>query len=236
MSDGEAAGSPLDALRAVLPRPVRRVLGRLGRSLASVPTRVLHPWRRRRALRKVRSVLPADSVLFVCKGNVCRSPYAERVFRNLLGRDPNGAPDVRSAGFIGPGRPPPERAVEVARARGVDTADHRSRTLGPKTPGMGGLVVVMNARQARKLRRRFPSMKGRLVILGDLDPRRPRRRGIEDPWSESPETFHRVFRRIERCVATLARACRGKAEPAAAVSPKSGEQPGLRPATAERPR
>lgn len=69
-------------------------------------------------------------VLFVCMGNICRSPTAEGVFRQLL-RDAGleGAVETDSAGTHGyhVGRPPDPRAQEAARKRGIVMDDLRAR-------------------------------------------------------------------------------------------------------------
>src|SRR2546425_10349935 len=78
------------------------------------PARILHPFVRRTAIaRLAQRGLPA-SVLFVCHGNICRSPFAAAVLRRVI----HGV-RVDSAGFLGPGRPsPPEAVAPAARPRG----------------------------------------------------------------------------------------------------------------------
>ncbi len=71
-------------------------------------------------------------VLFVCTGNICRSPMAKGVFRTLVQRaDLADAFTIDSAGtFDGhAGRPASPLAIETARLRGYEIADHRARLL-----------------------------------------------------------------------------------------------------------
>ena len=73
---------------------------------------------------------PVVSVLFVCMGNICRSPTAEGVFRTLVERE--GLAErigIDSAGTHAyhVGNPPDSRAQAAARARGVDLSHQRAR-------------------------------------------------------------------------------------------------------------
>lgn len=159
-----------------------------------LPDRVLHPVRRRRARRRLREASPDGPVLFVCHGNICRSPYAEAVFR----RRARGRMDAASVGLAGPDRPSPETALRVAGERGVDLEDHRSDLVTDASLREAGLVVVMDPNQSRALRRRHGFTAS--LVLGDFDPGPIRQRRIRDPIFQPPELFREVYARIDRCV------------------------------------
>jgi protein-tyrosine phosphatase len=156
---------------------------------------MLHPYRRARARRRLQGI-DVTSVLFVCLGNICRSPYAERV----LTRRGNGAFRVHSAGFIGPGRRPPEAALEVARARGVEHTGHVSRTLTRDLLDVADVHFVFDRHLARRLRGTDGARADRILWLGDFDPQWAGKRAIADPWGKPVEEFERTFERIERCI------------------------------------
>lgn len=179
---GGASDRIVDGVRAAA-RWVRRL-----------PDRVLHPVRRRRARRRLEEASPVGRVLFVCHGNICRSPYAEAVLR----RRSRGRLEAASAGLTGPGRGSPETAREVARERGLELGDHRSRLVTEASLRAADLVVVMDPRQSRSLRSRLGF--GDSLVLGDLDPGPVRRRPIRDPIFQPPGVFRRVYARIDRCV------------------------------------
>jgi protein-tyrosine phosphatase len=162
--------------------------------------RRLHPGRRRRAERRLRAIAP-KSLLCVCLGNICRSPYAARLLAERAG------PELRpgSAGFIGPGRPPPEHALAAARAGGVEHGDHRSKTLTPDMLADADVVLVFDRHNARRVRRTPGARSDRVFWLGDFDPAWAGRRAIPDPWGKPLEEFERTFERIERCVDELLR-------------------------------
>lgn len=163
-----------------------------------LPERLLHPVRRGRARDRLRDARLSGPVLFVCQGNICRSPYAEERFRILA----RGRFEAASAGLTGPDRPSPETARAVSAERDVDLTGHRSRLVSHPMLGEAGLVVVMEPAQARVLARRFGHAGA--LVLGDLDPKPVRRRPIRDPIFQPPEVFREVYDRIDRCVEGLA--------------------------------
>lgn len=161
--------------------------------------KVLHPLRRRR-LRGRLAREPVESVLFVCLGNICRSPYAERRLRAEL----NGhVPKVLSAGFIRPGRPSPDTALRIAGDRGIDLAGHRSRLVSKEALEHADIVFVMSGLQRRRLRRGFGRVE-RVYLLGDLDPNTVDRRAIQDPFDRADDVYASVFERIDRCCRAFA--------------------------------
>jgi protein-tyrosine phosphatase len=174
----------------------------LRRSLAFVRNgvdRVLHPYRRARARRRLKAIEPT-SILFVCLGNICRSPYAERV----LLREGHGSVRASSAGIMGPGRPPPEEALGVARGRGIEHGEHISRMLTRDLLEAADMVFVFDRHNARSLPV-HGKWADRIIWLGDFDPEWAGTRAILDPWGKPIEEFERTFERIERCVRELVR-------------------------------
>lgn len=172
---------------------------------------MLHRRRRARALDRLRRTSPAvPRVVFVCYGNICRSPFAARGFEATLSELDVDPVEVVSTGFYAEeGRSSPPEAVAAARRRGVDLSGHRSTSLDPGTGGGVGveasLVFVMEPGQRGRLTRVAEGRPALVLNLGDLDPEPIRSRGIRDPYGQPPEVFDEVFNRIERCVEVAAR-------------------------------
>lgn len=179
------------AILSTLRSAVRRRLVRLRDAIDGW----LHPRRRRRARQRLRDARP-ETILFICLGNICRSPYAEHVFRARNG----GAVRAVSAGFILPGRQPPESALEMAASRNVDTEDHRSQVVSDALLDDADVVFIFDRFNARRLRKVASVPGDRVLWLGDLDPEWVGKRAIIDPWGKPVEEFDRTFERIERCV------------------------------------
>ena len=166
--------------------------------------RLAHPSRRRKARRQL-TEKSIRSVLFVCHGNVYRSPYAAAAFKRAIEAMPSSAASmtIESAGFIAPGRAVPEPALSAARARGIDLSAHLSTLVTAHPVGAADLVAVMSEDQARGIRSRYgPDVT--LLVLGDLDPLPIESRTITDPLGSDEKVVERVYSRIDRCVEELA--------------------------------
>lgn len=168
--------------------------------LRRLPARVLHSLRRRRVRATLSGRVAPRSVLVVCHGNICRSPFGAALLRRKLAGT-NGGVRVESAGLIGPARPCPAHAVVVAARRGVNLSTHRSKLLVADLASSMDLILVMDPMQRRAVCDRFGRSPGDVVVLGDLDPLWAETRTIRDPVEQPREVFEESYARIERCVA-----------------------------------
>ncbi len=173
------------------------------RWLRHLPDRWLHPRRRGEAVRTLRALGTGRGILILCHGNICRSPYAGAVLTRRLAQHGLEAARVDSAGFIGPDRPPPDLALEVARHRGYDLRSHRSRLVTAEVLAAADLVLVMDQAQWRRLGPWLGANPPRILLLGDFDPEPIATRAIRDPVDGPPELFEEVYNRLERCLGTV---------------------------------
>src|SRR5690348_12186991 len=98
-------------------------------------------------------------ILFVCLGNICRSPSAEAVLREIAAREaPELGIEVDSAGTAGYhiGEPPDHRSQEAARRRGYDMTPLRARIVEPEDFERFDLILAMDENNLATLRRRAP--------------------------------------------------------------------------------
>jgi protein-tyrosine phosphatase len=143
-------------------------------------------------------------ILFVCMGNICRSPTAEGVFRALVEEEGRSAEvEIDSAGTGGwhVGAPPDERATEAAARRGI-TLEGSARQVVLDDFRDFDLLLAMDAENAADLQRVAPDAESaekirlfreydpEAVAAGDLD--------VPDPYYGEDDGFERVLDMVER--------------------------------------
>jgi protein-tyrosine phosphatase len=141
-------------------------------------------------------------VLFVCTGNICRSPTAAGVFAHFVRQA--GLTDsiqVESAGThdYHVGSAPDERAQEHARQRGYNLSALRARQVRKKDFAEFDCIVAMDRGHLRLLQSNCPpELQGKLRML-------LKGRDVPDPYYGGPEGFERVLDLVEAaCLALLA--------------------------------
>lgn len=154
-------------------------------------------------------------VLFVCLGNICRSPMAEGVFVDMARR--RGVPDRFRVDSCGTGdwhagELPDPRARAAARRRGIELT-HRARVLEPDTdfvppPEGDGFdwLIAMDQQNARRLRS-LGAPPARVRLLRSFDPAlsglTDEHLQVPDPYTEHDEMFDDVLTMVERGCAGL---------------------------------
>lgn len=139
-------------------------------------------------------------VLFVCMGNICRSPTAEGVFRKLA-RDAGLIDRVRvdSAGTHAyhEGEAPDRRAQEAAKRRGFDLSTLRARRVSEEDFEDFDLILAMDKLNLVTLQDRADeSAHARLKKLLDYSPAN-RGRDVPDPYYGGASGFERVLDLVE---------------------------------------
>jgi protein-tyrosine phosphatase len=149
-------------------------------------------------------------VLFVCMGNICRSPTAEALFRHLA---PTLAPqlpfEADSAGThdYHLGAPPDQRSQKAARQRGIDMARLRARRLVAEDFERFDWIVLMDERNRLDALALAPARYGaKLSRLLEFAPHQPLR-DVPDPYYGDPSGFAQVFELIDTGVRGFIAAC-----------------------------
>jgi protein-tyrosine phosphatase len=153
-----------------------------------------------------RIVEPAASVLFVCLGNICRSPTAEGVFRAAVERAGLGGRVRAASAGLGDwhvGSPPDRRAVQAAHRRDYDLATLRGRQVESADFTRFGWILAMDEANLRTLTSmRPPNFDGHLGLLLDFAPESGVRE-VPDPYYGGPDGFDRVLDLVEVSTAGL---------------------------------
>ena len=146
------------------------------------------------------------SVLFVCTGNICRSPTAEGVFRNMVqAAGLAGKIAVDSAGTIAShaGEPPDARAQQTAMERGVDLSLQQARQLTGSDFVSFDYLVALDTSHLIRLRELCPDGEDhRIRTLMEFAPRY-RVDDVPDPYFGATGGFDRVFDMVEAGAAGL---------------------------------
>ncbi len=136
-----------------------------------------------------------NRLIFVCMGNICRSPLAEVLARAALQRGGLGDQlEVVSRGTHAYhlDHPADPRSVAVAERHGLDLSQHAARLVLPGDFGSGDLLLVMDRRNLQDVRAKAPPHAvGRIRLLMEF----AGKPGVEvpDPYNGSTQDFDRVF-------------------------------------------
>lgn len=147
----------------------------------------------------------ALSVIFVCWGNICRSPIAERVARKAAGSQ---LPDVRFSSAATSteelGRPMDPRAADVLRRHGYAADDHVAHQITAEEIDDADLIITMEPLHIDRMRRLGDVDQalgdGRMALLTDFDPDAAPGSGVPDPWYGGPEGFEDTLAAVEAAV------------------------------------
>jgi len=148
-------------------------------------------------------------ILFVCMGNICRSPTAEGVFTRLLReRAPELTVEVDSAGThdYHVGEPPDRRAIAAAARRGVDISTLRARRVDAEDFARFDLIVAMDQDNRSTLLRMSPaSLHERIRLLMEFAGDVEGMLDVPDPYYGGAVGFERVLDLVERAAEGLLR-------------------------------
>lgn len=131
-------------------------------------------------------------ILFVCLGNICRSPMAEGVFKQVV-KDRNLIQyfelDSAGTGAYHIGSNPDQRAQQVCYTKGI-TLSHKARQVEPGDFETYDYVIAMDTSNYNHLKKM--SNSPRLMMMRDFDPE-PEGRDVPDPYYGGEEGFEEVY-------------------------------------------
>ncbi|KAM4692814.1 low molecular weight phosphotyrosine protein phosphatase isoform 1-T1 [Discoglossus pictus] len=152
----------------------------------------------------------SKSVLFVCLGNICRSPIAEAVFRKLVtdeGILNQWNIDSAATSTYEIGNPPDYRGQACMRKHGISMS-HTARQITKDDFLSYDYILCMDESNLRELKRKcsqIKNCKAQIELLGSYDPQK--RLIIEDPYYGNDEDFETVYQQCVRCCKSFLEKC-----------------------------
>jgi protein-tyrosine phosphatase len=138
------------------------------------------------------------NVLFVCLGNICRSPMAEGILKQIY-KERAITGNVESAGLMdwNADKCADYRAVAVARENGLDITAHRARQIRKDDFDRFDAILAMDGHNIRLLEKiATAENKHKIKLLRGVG-------DIKDPYQGTEKDFREAFRLIKECIDTL---------------------------------
>ncbi|APJ02658.1 low molecular weight protein-tyrosine-phosphatase [Silvanigrella aquatica] len=137
-----------------------------------------------------------NSILVVCLGNICRSPYAEYKLKELLKNKNQQNINVSSAGIYAMvGEKAHELSIQVGQERGLNLNAHIARQLNNKLIFENDLILVMDTAQKNRIEENYAAAKGKVRCLGEF-----RNQSVQDPYGKPYSAYEEMAHLVDDCL------------------------------------
>ena len=144
------------------------------------------------------------NILFVCTGNICRSPFAEGLFTKLASQKDRQGLFADSAGLLAlPGNPATSLAQRVAAEYGVSLTQHQAKSVTENLVDWSDLILVMEKGHKEALLSNSPKAAGKVLLIRHFARFGSKNRGVADPYGLNYDAYRFCFLDIEDAVTGL---------------------------------
>lgn len=152
------------------------------------------------SLTRCKEMCQESTIMFVCWGNICRSPFAEAYLDKNLNNSGKQF-DIYSAGVgVADETTPPKTAVEVGKEFGVDIECKQSKMVTERLVNDADIILVMDYVILSELVRKYPSSERNSYLLASYQ---PTNQTISDPHNLGPDVFRKSYRKISNSIGKL---------------------------------
>jgi protein-tyrosine-phosphatase len=136
-----------------------------------------------------------QKILFVCTGNICRSPMAEGLLKKMV-QDHQWSVETQSAGLAAfNGVPATQEAIEACKEKGIDISAHQSQPLSKNLVLESTLILTMTDKHKESILRKMPQLADKVSLLSDFAGQGIE--DVEDPMGQSVDAYRKIFAQIE---------------------------------------
>lgn len=141
------------------------------------------------------------NILFVCTGNICRSPFAHGLFSKSVAQKGSKGLTAESAGLLAlPGNSATYMAQRVAAEYGVDLSEHKAKSVSKDLVAWSDLILVMEKSHEDTLLANFPEATDKARLIRHFARFGSKSRGIADPYGLEYDAYRFCFLDIEDAV------------------------------------
>ncbi|OQX94802.1 hypothetical protein B6I21_08745 [candidate division KSB1 bacterium 4572_119] len=140
-------------------------------------------------------------ILFVCSGNLCRSPMAEGLLKKKLFKEFGNLVTISSAGTLNlVGRPATPNAISAAKEKGVDITRHQSKSISEENLQKSDIVLVMTEHHKKFIRNHYPQFSESVFLITEFNHENKKDNFVDvpDPIGEGLTYYRKVINQIER--------------------------------------
>jgi len=150
-------------------------------------------------------------ILFVCTGNICRSPFAEGLLKKLVQKNRLDDIVTDSAGLLAlPGNSASGMAQKVAEEYDVDLSGHIAKSIKEDIVDRSDLILAMEYSHAKELLDAFPEAEDKVFLIRRFSRFGSKDRGIADPYGLNYDAYRFCFLDIQDGVSGLAEYLSGR--------------------------